>query len=207
MTKAKAPSTLRIYDQFGEPYDIDPKNKLWAQALAENEKGAERIQFPLSQITDALEWGWWTCFKTQREWVESCGIPVPDHKLLFGLADADDSRLRTLLQTFGGYVSYLEGQLGIMEGRRHALKQGYEGAILVASASSDGAKKTEKAKEAEAIAKSETLRQMKRMQIEQETILATAKGMLDGYKAAYDTTSRVVSTRQMEAELTTRRHA
>lgn len=191
--------SVRVQDQYGETYDIDQRSTLWADALARYEAGEQPIQYPISMITNALEWGWWSCFQQQREWLEGCGVPVPDHKLLFGLADADDQRLRELLMTFGGYVSWLEAQLGIMEGRRHALKQGYEAAVLVAGAGTE--KGTEKSKEASAISASETLRQTKRLQIEQETLLATAKGLLEAYQRGWETVSRTITVRMAEREL------
>lgn len=206
MTTPTPDGFIRIWDQFGQFYDIDNKNKLWDEALKRSKAGEKRIDFPMAQITDAMEWGWWSCFNTQQKWLESCGVPFPNHKTLFGLEDASDYQLRKMLQEFGGHVMWLEANIGVMEGRLSALKSGYAAAVLVASGKSDDKKATGKSKEAEAIAGSETLRQTKRMQIEQETVLETAKGMLEGYKKAWETVSRVITSVVAERDMTTSRH-
>lgn len=198
---------LRVYDSDDNPYDIDERNVLWERALERKAAGDDPIQFTKAELSAAREWGWWSCFKMQEDWLKNSAIPMPDHKLLFGLADANDQTLREMLMKFGGYISWLEAQIGMMEGRRSALKQGYDTAIMVATSRRRGIKATEKSKEADALSESETLRQTKRMQIEQDTLIATAKGMLEGYQRAWETVSRVVTIRMTEHELSTGRHA
>jgi len=206
MSQIEVPEKITVMSEFGQKYELDAANALWPEALRQHVAEVDPIVFPLARLSGALEWGWWSCFKSQEEWLAGCGVPVPDHDVLGVAARGTTADLADKLQEFAGYVAWLEAQLGVMEGRRGALAEGYKAAVLVASADAEG-KGTEKSKEAQALARSETLRQTKRLLIEQETVLATAKGLLDSYQAAYDATSRILTARQIEAETTTRRHA
>lgn len=211
MPKAEVaiPSQIEVVDEHSQKWTVTPQDTVWEECLREYQKGDGSMPplIPLAKIKDHMGWGWWTVFKNQEEFLANLGIPLPSHETLPIFEDLLPQQLGDLLQKFGGYVTYLEPIIGGMTGRQIALKDGLAAAILVESAKLDDGKKTEKAKEAQIVAGSETLRRTKRMLIEQEALLATAKGIRDAYKQAYDTISRQISLKALEVELATSRHA
>lgn len=185
--------SIIVRDEYGQPWKLTPEDEeLWPKA----QEGA--TYFPMSELVKHRGWGWWSAFKTQQEWLAQSGIPVPGHNLI----PTDPAQLRPALQEFGSYVSWLEAQIGLIEGRKNALKQAYDVAVLVDSAGvKDNTKASEKSKEAQILAKSETLRATKRLQIENETLLYTARGLCAAYQRAWETVSRLITLQVSETEL------
>jgi len=200
MPKAKPappPTKIQIHDELGQIWDVDSQDDLWEEVRTLTKDGAQDAVLPISVIINKRGWGWWSCFKTQDDWIRQVGIPVPGHDLL-----NDTSNLYELLQRFGGYVSFLEAQIGLISGRRNALKNAYEAGMAVRTASLDG---SEKSKEAQVLADSETMRQARRMYIEADMIHETAKGMCASYQRAWETASRLITLQGIESSTMPRR--
>lgn len=202
----KKPSHIIIKDELGGEWNVEPQDELWDVVFALTEGGKKQAILPLSQVVSTQGWGWWSCFMTQDEWLKAIEIPVPDHKLLDELAGKEAQDLTTFLERFGGYVAFLEVQVGILAGKRNALKNAYDGAVMRHTGMIDE-KMSEKAKEAQVLAENETIRQTKRLYIETDMLYETAKGMCEGYVKAYEAVSRVVSVRLAEMELKPRGRA
>src|SRR3990172_4331668 len=204
MAKAKdapLPKKVIIRDEFGGRWEVDEKDDFWEAALTFTNNGKAKATVPLAVITANLGWGWWTVFKNQEDWYKAIGIPKPEHNLLDGLATAGAAQLSERLQEFGGYVAYLEAQLWALAGKRDALKSAYDAAVAIHTASIEE-KASEKAKEAQVLSESETLRQTKRLYIEIDALYSTAKGMCEAYKKAWETVSRIVTIKLGEMETT-----
>lgn len=204
--KIVLPKRILIHDELGQEWHVDDQDELWEDVRKLTEDGRHDAVLPLSTIFAKRGWGWWSCFKSQDEWLRGIGIPVPDHRILEGASGAKAADLTPLLQKFGGYVAFLESQVGLLAGRRNALKSAYDAAVLVHTAEIEE-KASEKAKEAQVLAGSETLRQTKRLYIESDMLYETAKGMCEGYVKAYEAVSRIISVRLAEMELAPRGRA
>lgn len=189
------PKKITIHDELGQSWVVDKEDSLWAEVLTLTNNGKHDAVLPMSVIYSHRGWGWWSVFKTQDKWMQNIGIPYPDHNVL-----SDVSNLPALLQKFGGYVAFLEAQIGAIAGRTEALRAAYNAAVAVATASLDGG--TEKSKEAKVLESSETLRQTKRLYIESEMLYETAKGLCASYQRAWETASRLMTARLAELETT-----
>lgn len=198
--KTSLPNKIDIHDEIGQLWYVYPDDELWQEVLTLTNNGQLDAVLPLATIVSKRGWGWWSCFKTQDDWLKELGIPVPDHHVLDEAAQASATQLTPLLQRYGGYVAFLETQVGLLEGRMGALEQAYKAAIAVHSADI-GEKMSEKAKESQILAHNATLKQTRRLQIETEMLYKTAKGMCEGYQRAYEAVSRIVSVRLGEMEL------
>jgi len=199
MPKKSIPNKITIQDELGQNWHVDNQDDLWADVLALTKNGTEPATLPMSVILSRRGWGWWSCFKTQDDWLNNIGIPIPGHDVL---NEIDENNLGTMLLRFGGYITFLETQLGLLAGRRNALKEAYAAAVAVHTADID--KGSEKAKEAHVLSESETLRQTKRLFIETDMLYETAKGMTGSYIRAFDTVSRLVTIQVSEREMNRR---
>jgi hypothetical protein len=186
-----------VTDELGQRWQVDSQDELWQDVLVLTKNGKEDAVLPLSLIISKRGWGWWSCFKTQDEWLGSIGIPIPDHQVL-----NDTSNLYELLQRFGGYIAFLETQIGLLAGRRNALKSAYEAAVAVRTSELTG---SEKSKEAQVLSESETIRQTKRIYIETDMLYETAKGLCASYQRAWETCSRLATIQSMESNISPRR--
>lgn len=200
------PKRISIHDELGQEWHVDAEDDLWEDVRKLTNDGSIDAILPLSTIFEKRGWGWWSCFKTQDEWLRGIGVPVPNHDTLSDVAGKSAADLTPLLQKFGGYVAFLETQVGLLAGRRNALKNAYDAAVLVHTAQIEE-KASEKSKEAQVLASSETLKQTKRLYIETDMLYETARGMCEGYVKAYEAVSRVVSVRLAEMELAPRGRA
>lgn len=198
------PKRIMIHDELGQEWHVDAEDELWEDVRKLTNDGATDAILPLSTIFAKRGWGWWSCFKTQDEWLRGIGVPLPDHNTLAEVSGKSAADLTVLLQRFGGYIAFLEAQVGLLAGRRNALESAYKAAVMVHAAELEG-KASEKSKEAQVLAESETLKQTKRLYIETDMLYETARGMCEGYVKAYEAVSRVVSVRLAEMELSPRR--
>lgn len=204
---AENPEFLNIQDDYGGVWKLTPEDgAIWTIALGEYAQGIDPVVIPARILRNHRGWGWWTAIEGQIKWLEENGVPTPSTPSL-GLQN-DSESLSTALQLYGGYITYLSAIIGSLEGSQQVLKDCYSSATMIATANLDDAEKlTERAKEAKVLTVDETLRETKRKQIETEAILATARGLRDGYQAAWDTVSRLISLFASEAGLATGRHA
>jgi len=198
------PRKISIRDELGQRWEVDDQDELWPEVLKITDNGQIDAILPISVILSKRGWGWWSCFKTQDEWLQNIGVPIPTHKLLDNAAHCSAAQLTPLLQEYGAYVGFLEAQVGLLLGRRGALKSAYDAAVMVHSAQAETTG-TGKDKEGQALLESETLRQTKRLFIETDMLYETAKGMCTGYVKAYEAVSRIISVRIAEMELSPRR--
>lgn len=200
---------IEVDDEFGQRWVVTPADSAWDRCVEEYRKNGNvaPVLLPLAVVRDHMGWGWWTVFKNQQEFINGLGIPLPSPDTLPGAGDLTDETLREMLQRFGGYVVYLEGVMGNLAGRITALRDSLSTAVLVETAQLEDVRgATEKAKEARVMADSELLRRTKRMLIEEEALSAVVRGIRDAYKQAYDTVSRQVTLRSIEAGVTSNRY-
>jgi hypothetical protein len=172
-----------------------------------HEQGIDPIVLPLSIIAVRRGWGWWTVFQDSTEWVQNLGVPEPNLETLPQRDDITTGELSELLQKFGAYLTYLETLMGQITSRRSTLKEGYDVAMMIATSKlQDSSKLTEKTKEATILQVNETLRQTKRLFIEEDAKLCIIKGLRDAYRISWDTVSRMITIKSLEAQITTGRH-
>lgn len=198
------PAKIIVRDEIGQRWEVDKNDELWPDVLKLTDNGAHDAILPLSVIVAKRGWGWWSCFKTQDDWYKSVGVPVPDHHIMDKATGASPAQLASMLQEFGGYLAFLEAQIGAIAGRHSALEQAYKAAVLVQTAGIEE-KASEKAKEAQVLAESETLRQTKRLLIETSMLYETAKGMCEAYQRGWETVSRIITVQTSEMQMQPRR--
>ena len=116
------------------------------------------------------------------------------------------TELQDMLQHFGSYLATLHWNVAMIEAQTHALKESLKTGLQVRVVGADP-KLTVSAREAEVLAGDELLRDTRRLQIDNESVLILAKGWLSAYEAAYAAISRIVSLTIGEASLQTGRHA
>ena len=141
--------------------------------------------------------------------VEELGVPnikmsvEESEELEFSdLMNADNPRLEEFLMFYGGYKAYLESQVADCDAKKSALEAAFDEGLATAmyklnrERESVGKKKATKDEvRGEALDKYEQLRELRREVIEQETIHKKLAGLLNTYKAAYDSVSRIVALR------------
>ena len=159
----------------------------------------------------------WSPFKALAEadqFVEDLAVPslgkaiTKEYGLEFSnLMNADNKQLEEFLTMFGGYRSYLESQLADITAKKSAIEaafdEGYAAAIyrLADERESEGKKKlTREEVRGAALTRYDSLRELRREVIEQETVHTKVSGLLNAYKAAYDAVSRIVTLRTLGKE-------
>lgn len=154
-------------------------------------------------------WGWWTAYDKQTEWLHEVNkhVPWPDENILRPSSGAEVSQdeLHAKLLQFGGYLTYLLSNQGVLKGRAKALKETFESAMSATKAKSKLVKSASEAqREAEAFSDpdvGEALRDTKRRQIEIETCIETQDGLIRAYDAAWKTCSRLLTGTIAEMDL------
>lgn len=203
---AETETQLIVRDEYNRDWKVLPGDPLWEQVKTMHEQGIDPIVLPLALIAARRGWGWWTVFQDSTEWVQNLGVPEPNLETLPQGDNISTGELSELLQKFGAYLTYLETLMGQITSRRSTLKESYDAAMMVATSKlPDGSKLTEKTKEATILQTNETLRQTKRLFIEEDAKLCIIKGLRDAYKICWDTTSRQITLRALEAQITTGR--
>lgn len=159
----------------------------------------------------------WSPFKAldrADQFIEELSIPplgkevTKEYGLDFtNLMNVDNKQLEEFLTMFGGYRAYLEHQLADITSKKGAIEaafdEGYATAIyrLAEEREEAGKKKlTREEVRGAALDKYDSLRELRREVIEQETIHTKVSGLLNAYKAAYDAVSRVVTLRALGRE-------
>lgn len=159
-------------------------------------------------------WGWWTAWEEQQRFVDELHrtIPMPND-ILPPIHTLTPAQLQDLLQRFGGALTNLYAQYGILEGKAHALDATFRNAMTAAKfraeqrlrdAKVPRADITEGRKEQEALSDpdiGEALREVKRRSIELETCVPVVKRYIDAYEIAWRTISRQMTGQQAEMEL------
>jgi hypothetical protein len=159
-------------------------------------------------------WGWWTVLQRQQEWIDNqrAAVPFPDVDTV-GREYTGMDGLRAKLQQFGGARTHLNALYGQQEGICIALSETFKSAMSAAKAMAEmdmrkaklpETRITEAAKEQHVYADpdiGEQMRATRRRSIEAEALLATIKGMLKAYDAAWETISRQMTGEQAEMEL------
>lgn len=204
---AETETQILIRDEYGQNWKCLEGDPLWEQVKTMHEQGIDPIVLPLSIIAVRRGWGWWTVFQDSTEWVQNLGVPEPNLETLPQRDDITTGELSELLQKFGAYLTYLETLMGQITSRRSTLKEGYDVAMMIATSKlQDSSKLTEKTKEATILQVNETLRQTKRLFIEEDAKLCIIKGLRDAYRISWDTVSRMITIKSLEAQITTGRH-
>lgn len=141
--------------------------------------------------------------------VESLGIPIFDPKLpeteelVFSeLANATDKELEKYLTIYGGYNAFLQTKIADIESIVGALdasfSEGYSKAaytVCVEHEKKGNKRPTNDLIRGEVLASYESLSQLKKDIIEQTAELKRLRGLLETYKEAYGTVSRIVTLR------------
>ena len=154
----------------------------------------------------------WTPMKALgRASQEVSGLGVPNLKMnveeseeleFSDLMNADNTKLEHFLMFYGGYKAYLESQVADYDAKKSALEAAFDEGLATAmyklnhERESVGKKKATKDEvRGEALDTYEQLRELRREVIEQETVHKKLSGLLNTYKAAYDSVSRIVALR------------
>ncbi len=118
------------------------------------------------------------------------------------LMNAENSKLENFLMFYGGYKAYLESQVADCDAKKSALEAAFDEGLATAAfklnkeRESVGKKKATKDEvRGEALDTYDQLRELRREVIEEETIHKKLSGLLNAYKAAYDSVSRIVALR------------
>jgi len=165
-------------------------------------------------VPETKPWGWWTAWEEQQRFVDELHrtIPMPND-ILPPIHTLTPAQLQDLLQRFGGALTNLYAQYGILEGKAHALDATFRNAMTAAKfraeqrlrdAKVPRADVTEGRKEQEALSDpdiGEALREVKRRSIELETCVPVVKRYIDAYEIAWRTISRQMTGQQAEMEL------
>lgn len=198
-----AESRVLIMDEFGIYHEIDEHDPAWEEAKGAVEEAGEGnpVVWPLKKITYNKGFGWWTVWASLDEVVTELEqvMPNPTKTSLLSQEEYTPSELSDLLRRIGGYLTFLHAYRGRVAGEEYSLDETYDACILVGSAAISSG--TEKSKEAALVAGSALLRETKRMEIKQKSILMMLKGWIDGYERAWDTVSRMYTV--MSGELST----
>jgi len=199
--------SITIQDEYRQRWHCHPGDPLWPTAQeAQAKHPGEVIFLPFALVAERRGWGWWTVFQDSAEWVKNLGVPEPNLETLPQGDNISTGELSELLQKFGAYLTYLETLMGQITSRRSTLKESYDAAMMVATSKlPDGSKLTERTKEATILQTNETLRQTKRLFIEEDAKLCIIKGLRDAYRICWDTCSRQITLRALEAQITTGR--
>ncbi len=159
----------------------------------------------------------WTPMKAlgrARKKAESLGIPIfsPDlaerENLNFSELDKySDKELEGFLTMYGGYEAFLETKVATIEATLGALEasfnEGYSASLYKLGQKYEAEKKKKPTKDeirGEIMTENKQLKQVKRDVIEQEAELRIVKGLLETYRKAYGTVSRVVTLRTKGAQ-------
>ena len=144
--------------------------------------------------------------------VDGLGIPVfnpdlPEYEDLnfSDLANSSDKDLERFLTMYGGYNAFLQTKVADIEATVGALEasfsEGYSKASFLLSMEHEKAgrkKATKDELKGEIMERYDALIQLRRDIIEQTAELKRLRGLLDTYKEAYGTVSRVVTIRTTE---------
>lgn len=180
-----------VVDEFGQPWTLGPSDLLYAQAEA------GQAQFKIADIVEqhGNGYGWWTPVRAQTEWLarhDFTNEPV-DHERLSNMD------LVTKIEESSGYLFHLEATLGILRGRLTAINETYEAGVMIRHGERPDVARVRY--ESKVIHDDERFRYMRRLIAELKTVIETAEGYRNAYRARYDALSRVVTVRQLEAQL------
>lgn len=205
--------SITVWDQYGQPWRIDPDNPLYEEAQSEAATvSPEKVIWPISKITEDRGWGWWSVFHKLEDFEAELEqlIPNPHKQRLIDLdTEYTPEDLENMLQKFGSYLASLHHTEGMLEAQCHALKQGLKTGMDIAIAQNSTINKipTVSGRETAMLSGQEVFRDTRKMQIEFESTLLLVKGWRNAYEQAWTTTSRIISLRIGEAGLQTSRYA
>lgn len=121
---------------------------------------------------------------------------------LAGLSNATNEQLEEYLDVFGGYKSFLEGQLGVVESKRGVLDEAFDEGlfkmyfVLTERYRNEGAKvPTKETLRGQALSENTSLKEIREKLIEMESICKRVQGLKDSYASAFNTISRIVALR------------
>ncbi len=121
---------------------------------------------------------------------------------LANLSKATNEQLEEYLDVFGGYKSFLEGQLGIYESKRGILDEAFDEGlfkmyyVLTEKYRIEGNKiPTKETLRGEAISENFSLKEIREKLMEMEAICKRLQGLKDSYSSAFNTISRIVALR------------
>jgi hypothetical protein len=198
------PDKVVIFDDYGQKWNIFPDDSLYEEAKQAVEQSSGKVVWPLEKITEHRGYGWWSTFKKLDEFESDLEkqIPNPGKQRLL---DIDKEylpfELRDLLQRFGSYIATLHHLEGMVEAQCLTLKEGFKTGMSVAITQLESPEATVSGRESQVLATNELFRQTKRMQIDNEAILALLKGWREAYETAWNTTSRLITLAVGEAQL------
>lgn len=138
-------------------------------------------------------------------------VAVPNLKMEAGdrtdidlddLSSATNEQLEQYLAVFGGYKSYLESQLSVIESKKGVLEAGFEEGLNKMYYQMEqkyhdyvGRKPNKEALRGEALAENSQLKNIRQELIEAEAIYNRVRGLRDAYNSAFNTVSRIVALR------------
>lgn len=128
-------------------------------------------------------------------------IPNPStYRLLDLEKEYTPTELRDLLQRYGSYLSNLYALEGRIEAEALLVDRGFKTGLAVAVAQSESKTSTISGKEAEILASNSAFRDLKKLQIYNDSYITLIKGWREAYQQGYNTVSRLISLLLGEAE-------
>lgn len=132
--------------------------------------------------------------------INSLNIPIPGRDDLVGIASQPPSVIAERMAVVGSYLSFLEYTLCVAEADHMSLKEVVDYGLTIGMAAMDP-KATIKSKEAALLATDEELRSANARRVSEAALSEHIKGLRNAYRAQYDTLSRVLSSKQLEADV------
>lgn len=134
------------------------------------------------------------------ETIRDIGVPEPLKDELVGIVNEPPIVIAERIAVVGSYLGYLEYHLCLAEATHISLKEAVEYGLTVGMASMDP-KATIKSKEAQLLATDVELRNANGQRVSEAAVVEHIKGYRNAYRAQYDCLSRILSAKQLEAEI------
>lgn len=201
------PNQIYVIDDRGLPwiYDItDPDEYEFIQTRGKKDEAGNLV---LSLPLVAALKRWTPEEALERIDAEVKEINVPEFKMptlkeldldISNLGERTNEELEEMLAVYGGYMAYLEGQLSSVESKNGLLESTFEEAMSKMMYKLQSQKDKKIVKESlrgEALSVNSQLNQLRKDSIESEALYIRVLGLRNGYKAIYNTISRIVALR------------
>ena len=128
-------------------------------------------------------------------------VPNPGaYRLLDIGKEYTPQELRDLLQRYGSYLANLYAIEGRLEAEALLVDRGFKTGLAVAVTQLDSKTTTVSGRESEVLASNQGFRDLKKLQIYNESYMALLKGWREAYAQAYATVSRLITLLLGETE-------
>lgn len=132
--------------------------------------------------------------------IRDIGVPEPLRDDLVGIVSAPPTTIAERIAIVGSYLGFLEYHLCLTEAAHLTVKEAFDYAMTVGMASMDP-KATIKSKEAQLFATDASLRDANESRVAEAAVVEHIKGLRNAYRAQYDALSRILASKQLEADI------